>query len=72
MAKKKSATILRQALNRAKSKKRLMIIEMPEECDTSPHWLLWLTLLSFVGLLAAITWHLLASDTSLQAFLLFV
>ena len=72
MAKKRSATVLRQALNRAKSKRRLMIIEMPEECDTAPHWLLWLTLLSFIGLVAAITWQLLANDTSLQAFLPFV
>lgn len=49
-----------------------MIIEMPEECDTAPHWLLWLSLLSFIGLAAAITWHLLTTDSSLQAFLPFV
>jgi hypothetical protein len=72
MAKKQKASLLRQALNRAKSKKRLTIIEMPEENDNAPHWLLWLTLASFVGLVVAITWQLLASDNNLQAFLPFL
>ncbi len=72
MTKKKTIAILRQALNRAKSKKRLTIIEMPEENDNAPHWLLWLTLVSFIGLVVAITWQMLASNSNLQAFLPFV
>ncbi len=69
MTKKKTTSILREAISRAKSKKRLTIIEMPEEYDTAPHWLLWFTLIAFGGLMIAIVWQLLATQPHLQALL---
>jgi len=56
----------------AKAQKRLVIIEMPEESETSPHWLLWLAVVSLIGLGIAIGAQLLSTNHSLQAYLPFL
>jgi len=73
VAEKKSIKVrINKALAQAKAKKRLMIIEMPEEMETTPHWLLWLVLLSLIGFGISAGWQLFAVGSNLQAYLPFL
>lgn len=49
--------------------RKLMIIEMPEELDTTVHWLLWLVVIAFIGLVGSIGWQLLAHNQMVQTYL---
>jgi hypothetical protein len=70
--KKNVKSRLRQILTQANAKKRLAIIDMPEELETTPHWMLWLVALSLVGLIGSIIWQSLADNSSIQAYLPFL
>jgi hypothetical protein len=70
--KKDIKTHINTALAQIKAKKRLTIIEMPEEMETSPHWLLWLAVLALVGLVVAIGWQSFSTNHDLQAYLPFL
>jgi len=72
VAEKKKIAVLKRALARARAKKRLVIIDMPEEDDSAPHWLLWVAGLSLVGLAGGIIWQLVATNSHLQAYLPFL
>lgn len=61
-----------KAVAAAKAKKRLVILEMPEELETAPHWLLWLAVVSLVGLLIAVSYQAVSTSNSLQAYLPFL
>jgi len=72
MSAKKKTNLLQQAINRAKAQKKLVIIDMPEEFDTTPHWLLWLALASLVGLVITMVWQVVGVSHGLQAYLPFL
>jgi hypothetical protein len=68
----KKDNLLKQAVERAKSHRRLMIIEMPEEYDTTPHWLTWIVLGSLIGLVVALIWQMTNAGANIQAYLPFL
>ncbi|OGB73575.1 hypothetical protein A3K24_01870 [candidate division Kazan bacterium RIFCSPHIGHO2_01_FULL_44_14] len=68
-AKKKLNAKVRQAMSKAKPKKRFFIIQMPEDKDEAPHWLFWVLVILFVTLLVSIIWQGLSVSSSVQAYL---
>jgi hypothetical protein len=60
---------IKQAVTKVRQQKKLMIIEMPEEMETTTHWLLWLAVIALIGLVVSIGWQLLTTNESLQTYL---
>lgn len=69
---KQIRTKLNQVIAKAKQLRRPAILEMPEEIENAPHWLLWVVLIALIGFIASAGWQIVETQNRLQAYLPFL
>lgn len=63
---------INQVVAKAKQLKRPVILEMPEDVENAPHWLVWVALIALIGFIVSAGWQIAETQNQLQAYLPFL
>lgn len=69
MAERKIPAKLKNVFTLAKPTKRFFVLNMPNEVDSTPHWLFWLMVAAGIVLVGSIIYYRVVTPATIQAFL---